>query len=213
MLPKFLYKKYKSDFLKYYAAEQTHKHSTKDLEPSYIDSNGKQHYRYPEGTSLPMCRLSKLIEFSMWLNAGLTGEELEKILDQIDAAVMNGIKNNKGAAVIGFLTTEARKRRGMVLPMDLLCSYIAIQNVREDEEADIYNNAIHKEKVSQIKEEIEKGNGYFFLDSPELKKLANSLTITIDELMKRVDESGIKVEALSEMLSLLQLQNGSKGKE
>lgn len=201
---KLLYKLFKKQFLKIYASEQCKKPEFKDLEQSFVDSEGNQYYHYPDSVALPISRLSKLMEYMMWINKGISPEEHDKMLDVMDKAMVEGLRDGKNAAKIGFIIQEMRERRGKVIPPELLCNYIAVVNVREDEDPTVFNNVIHLQKVEAIKNEIEKGNGYFFFQSPELKRLLNSLNTTEEELLLLLKNSKIKAEAVNQLLDSLQ---------
>lgn len=141
------------------------------LEKCFTDSIGINYYKFPESMSLPIERFGKLQEFMMWMSAGLTANELDLLLDEADKALTNGLTTGKNAAKIGFVLTQIRERKNMVLHTELLYNFLAVQVVREDEQPEYFNNAIHLEKIDQFKLETANGKTYDFFLRIGLKKL------------------------------------------
>src|SRR3990172_2496470 len=134
------------------------------LELCFTDSCGCKYYKFPEAMSLPIERFGKLQEFMMWMSAGLTSVELDSLLDEADKALMTGLTTGKNASKIGFVLTQIRERKNMVIHTELLYNFLAVQVIREDEQVEFFNNAIHLEKIEQFKSETKDGKTYdFFL--------------------------------------------------
>src|SRR3990167_5295698 len=123
------------------------------LELCFTDSCGCKYYKFPEAMTLPVERFGKLQEFMMWMSAGLTSTELDTLLDEADKALMSGLTTGKNASKIGFVLTQIRERKTMVIHTDLLYNFLAVQVIREDEQAEHFNNAIHLDKIEQFKKE------------------------------------------------------------
>ncbi len=134
------------------------------LEKCFTDSLGIHYYKFPEAMSLPIERFGKLQEFMMWMSAGLTSNELDLLLDEADKALTAGLTQGKNASKIGFVLSQIRERKSMVIHTELLYNFLAVQVIREDEKPEHFNNAIHLEKIEQFKLETANGKTYdFFL--------------------------------------------------
>ena len=141
------------------------------LELCFTDSCGCKYYKFPEAMSLPVERFGKLQEFMMWMSAGLTSNELDILLDEAEKALMTCMIDKKGFAKIGFILTQIRERKTMVIHTELLYNFLAVQVIRQDEQAEHFNNAIHLEKIEQFKKETSDGRTYDFFLQTGLKKL------------------------------------------
>ena len=151
------------------------------LELCFTDSCGYRYYKFPEAMSLPLERFGKLQEFMMWMSAGLTSVELDMLLDEADKALTDGLMQKKNAARIGFVLSQIRDRKTMVIHTELLYNFVAVQVIRQDESPDHFNNAIHIEKIDQFKEETKDGNTYFFFHELGLKKLNDLFNMSESE--------------------------------
>ena len=141
------------------------------LEKCFTDSTGRTYYKFPEAMSLPIERLGKLQEFMMWMSAGLTANELDLLLDEADKALTAGLTQGKNASKIGFVLSQIRDRKNMVIHTELLYNFLAVQVIRDDEATEYFNNAIHLEKIEQFKKETADGKTYDFFLQIGLKKL------------------------------------------
>ena len=141
------------------------------LEPCFTDSNGRRYFKFPEAMSLPIERFGKLQEFMMWMSAGLTSSELDLLLDEADKALTAGLTTGKNASKVGFILTQIRERKNMVIHTELLYNFLAVQVIRDDEPTEYFNNSIHLEKIEQFKRETADGKTYDFFLNIGLKKL------------------------------------------
>ena len=148
-------------------------------------------------------RLAKQKEFFTFLSAAISAEELDAILDKIDEAVHNGLKNPKEAAKVVSLIGQLRERRKYCVHTDLFINIIACDLIREDEELtkEPFNTAIHDEKVAYL---IDKShtNPDFFLSLHEYKQLVSMLQISeipFKELQENYDKH---VKLLKESLKI-----------
>lgn len=173
------------------------------LELCFTDSKGKKYYKFPEDMSLPLERFGKLQEYMMWMSAGLTSNELDLLLDEADKALTEGLTQKKNASKIGFIISQIRDRKSMVIHTELLYNFMAVQTVREDEAAEVVNNAIHLDKVNQFKEETKNGKTYFFFHSLGLKKLNDLFNMSEAEWNKFWEESMELQRVLKEIPSII----------
>lgn len=200
MIKDWFYTLIKSSFLRWYE-EKVHKRlKNTDLIKSFVDKEGRQYYRFPEDMSLPVMRMGKLLDYTVYMSAGLTRQELSEIIEHADKLFTEGMKIGKNASKIAFLLYEIRRRHEIIIHPELLLNILAVHNIREDEDPATFNEEIHLQKVASVKEEVEKGNNYFFYQAPELKRVTDSLGITSDELTKLYAEAQVTVKALNEAL-------------
>ena len=197
---RLFYKLFKRQILAIYSTEQSPRLDHAQLEKRLVDSNGLQYYGFGNGVALPVERFGKLMEFMGYMAAGISGEELETIIDAGEKQLEEGLKKGKAASKIGFLFQAIKERKDMVLHTELMYNYLAIQLVREDEAPDVYNPARQAQKVDQFKLETKNGNSFFFFQQPELKRLNELLNLSEQEWAIFWEESKVKQEALQNMI-------------
>lgn len=183
------------------------------LEYVFTDSLGIKYYKFSENASLPIERFGKLQEYMMYMSAGITASELDLLLDEADKALTDGLTQKKNAAKIGFIISQIRERKNMVIHTELLYNFLAIQVIREDEKPEHFNNQIHLEKIEQFKLETEKGNTYNFFLKTGLQKLNALFKMSEAEWTKFWDESLAQQKLLKEAIKLLQSEKESQIKE
>lgn len=173
------------------------------LEVCFTDSLGIKYYKFPEAMSLPVERFGKLQEFMMWMSAGLTSAELDTLLDEADKAIMNGLTTGKNASKVGFIITQIRERKNMVIHTELLYNFLAVQVIREDEKPEFFNNQIHLEKIEQFKLETKDGKTYDFFLRIGLKKLNDLFNMSEAEWTRFWGESLEAQKLLNEMVKTI----------
>jgi hypothetical protein len=170
---------------------------------SFHDLEGNAYYSFPKELSIPIVRFGKIQEFYTWLSAGMTGEEIEKLIDSADKALtglVNGDK--KGFAKTGFILHEMKERKKMIIHPELYYNIIAAQLVRHDENVNEWNQDIQLQKVEQFKRMDAEGD-YFFLATNELLKQLTSLDITRNQLQTMLRESAIQIKSMDLMMQNL----------
>lgn len=173
------------------------------LELCFTDNKGRKYYKFPEAMSLPVERFGKLQEFMMWMSAGLTSVELDKLLDHADKALTDGLLLKKNASKIGFIITQIRERKSMVIHTELLYNFLAVQVIREDEQTEFFNNAIQLEKIEQFKEETKDGKTYDFFLRIGLKKLNDLFNMSEAQWNQFWQESLQAQELLKEAMNII----------
>lgn len=205
-----LYARHRQAFLQIERENYAPKFDRGALEERFTDSRGRRYYGFPSTVDLPLERYARLREFLSWLSSGVTGEELSKLLDAADAALTAGIKNGKNASRIGLVISELRDRANLVLHHELLVHFLAVQLIREDERAEVFDGALHREKVADLLQESRDGNPFFFsLRWPELKKLRETFEWSPDEWTKYWHESQRHLQRLEHVLKIASPPNES----
>lgn len=199
-----LWDKNPDEFKRFFASKQSTPLTHKSLERWFLSLDGKQFYRFPKLMSLPLPRLAVLKGFYSWLSAAISESEFEKVLITMDEILSEGIKKPETAAKLGAMISHLKDRKKMVLHSEILINIVAGQSVREDEQPDVYNNQIHIEKVSQIKELIDSGQGYFFFQEIQLKTPIDFTKLTSEELTVLYHESKAIEAAFPQIMDLFQ---------
>lgn len=194
--------KNEKDFLAYLHKKNGTKITRDSLVFSFNDLDGNGYYKFSSETSLPMSRLGKLHEFIKWLSAGITGDELEVIIDQCDKAIIECIKTQKSWAKIGWALSEIKDRKSMVVHDELFYNIIACQIVRHDESITEFSNEVQMQKVAAFRR-LNTENDTFFLNIHEYLKALNWSNITIDELKSLLVGSQVHREATAKTIQHL----------
>lgn len=196
---KWLFNKYEKQFLEHINKKRGITLTKDNLVFSFHDLDGNGYYKFPKEISLPMARLGKLQEYIMWLSAAINGEELERQLNRIDAVLTEGLKHGKGAAKIGFIVSDLKDRKNMIIHNELFYNMIACQIIRHDESVTDFNNDIQMQKVEAFKN-LDSQNDTFFLNIQEFLKALNWSNITREEYQTLLKESIIKREATEKVM-------------
>jgi hypothetical protein len=199
---RFIFNLFEKQFLKYLLTKHSTGMTKDNLTFAFADLDSNLYYQFPKEVALPMVRIAKLQEYYTWLSAGLTGDELVKMVDKADEALSNGLKDSKGVAKIGFILSEIKDRKNMVVNEEIYYNILAAQLVRHDEDVSGWNNDIQMQKVQAFKEMDNAGTD-FFLYTQELRSQLGWSNTSREELRKLFHESMLKVKAMSEMLERL----------
>ena len=179
------------------------------LELCFSDSKGIKYYKFPDNMTLPIERFGKLQEYMMWMSSGITASELDSLLDEADKALTDGLLQKKNASKIGFILSEIRDRKDMVLHTELIYNFLSVQLVRQDEPPEHYNNSIQMEKVTQFKEETKNGKTYDFFLRIGLKKLNDLFSMSEQERNRLWEKSIQEQNLLKEALKIIQSEKES----
>lgn len=199
---KSIYEKHKAQLRLLMALDKPPSHS--QLEYAITDLNGVKYYRFSQDAAIPIERWGKLNEYMMWMSAGLTAGELDKLIDVAEKAIADGLsKDTRNVAKISTVLNEIKERKNMVVHTELFYNYVAVQLIREDETPDTFNNEIHLQKVEQFKKEVDAGNSYDFFFSIGLKKLSALMDMSKNEWEQFWTNSQKEQELLSEKLKVI----------
>jgi hypothetical protein len=204
-----IYNRNPEEVNRFFASKQSVPLTHKSLEKWFLSKDGKQFYKFPKLMSLPLLRLAVLKGFYSWLSAAISESEFEKVLTTMDKILSEGVGKPETAAKMGSLIQHLKERKNMVLHSELLINIVAAQAIREDEQPDIYTNAIQLEKVDQIKELINDGAGYFFFQNIQLKTPIDFTKLTPTELTTLFHESKAVEAAFPEIMNLFHQEKKS----
>lgn len=212
MIAKLIWNAFKPQLLKFYLSEQHKPVGFSELEYRFTDTAGKKYYGFGKNMTMPVSRFGKLQEYIMWMSSGLSGSELDKLVDIADKALTDGLTQKGNAAKVGSILTQIRERKNMVMHHELLINFIAVQVVREDESITEFDNQIHMEKVDQFLKDT-KTNPLFFFRLPELSRLWHLLKMSEQEWTIFWEESVLQQKILNEQLKIYQSVNESSSSE
>lgn len=194
-----IYRLFEKGFLKYLLKKNGTKLTKDNLVFNFCDLDGNMYYSFSKEVELPIVRLGKLQEYYTWLSAGITGDELERMVDECDKALSNGLKDGKGLSKIGFFLSEIKDRKNMCIHPEIYYNMLAVQLIRHDEKVNDFNNDIHLQKVEAFKL-LDKENDSFFLQTQQYLKALNLSNITREKLQEMFKESLVRIRAMHEVL-------------
>lgn len=184
------YQQKRGEILKLFYEENSRvKFDRKSLEHAYTFKGGHRCYRFPKHMGLPLERFGKMKFYLMWMQSGISPQELRSLIEAASKALADGITNPENSSKIGLILEEMKGRERMTLHTELLYNFLAVQWVRDDEDPVTYNNQIQLEKVEMFREEVEAGNSYFFFQQTELKMLSTLYRMSEDEWKEYWNES------------------------
>lgn len=168
---------------------------------AFKDDDGHSYYRFPSPELIGLNRLFKIQDFMTWMVRGLTQDNVKEIADRIEDLAMDGITKGKNGAKIVVLAHELKDRNERCVPVEIVYNYLACFYVREDENPDIVNEQVQKEKVVAFKKSAESGNadGFFFA-LPEYKRICELLSTTNNSWESIVQESVEQMERMRRLM-------------
>jgi hypothetical protein len=124
--------------------------------------SGHTYYKFPKELNLPLERFSMVMALMERLSSGLSGSEMDLILEKMELALSAGLSNPKNAALIATYIHIIRERNDTVIHRDILINLAATWLVRDDENPNVINADIHKEKVTLFDAMCKEGSHDFF---------------------------------------------------
>ena len=111
---------------------------------------------------MPLERFSMSMALLERLSSGISGSEMEGILEGMEKALAAGLTNPKNAALVATYIHIIRERQDTIIHRDLLLNIAATWIIRDDEDPTIINNDIHKEKLEVFEKMCKEGSHDFF---------------------------------------------------
>ncbi len=164
--------------------------------------NGHTYYRYPRETNMPLERFQEVMTLLERLSSGLSGSEMELILDKMDAAIAAGLSQPKNAATMAALVHIIRERQTSVIHRDLLLNLAAVWLIRDDEKPSIVNPEIHKQKLEVFEALAEEGARDFFTKI-SIEPLMPLLGMSADEFQMLWNYNRTQMAKLKEAVTLV----------
>lgn len=187
----------------------------KELKREFADTNGKWYYSF-DGLGMPINRVAQAENYKIWLNNGLTKNNLLFFLGESDKAVNSALLKDKEyakqMAKVVTINNEMRQCANFVIPIELMYNMLAVQFIREDEDPATFNNSTQLEKVEMFKELDVKNNHSFFLHTNELKTLTSSLNMSESQWKEYLISSAPKDAQYQKLLEVFLSKNLSEKK-
>lgn len=199
---RLIFNLFEKKFIKYLNKKNSIKLSVNNLAFAFHDLDGNGYYKFPKELDMPLERTAKVQEYLMWLVKGVSKEEYLNVLSEAENCLMEGLKNPKNTARLGFLITQLKERTKMVVHSELFYNIIAAQVIRADEPATSFNNEIHMQKVEAFKL-MDKADDGFFLAIQEFLVPLGMSNITRENYVSLLIESKSLILALEEILKSL----------
>ena len=124
--------------------------------------DGYNYLKFPKETNMPLERFSMSMALLERLSSGISGSEMELILEGMEKALSAGLSNPKNAALVATYIHIIRERQDTIIHRDLLLNIAATWIIRDDEDPTIINNDIHKEKLEVFEKMCKEGSHVFF---------------------------------------------------
>lgn len=182
-----------------------------EMEYRLTDKEGRKYFGFPQNVNMPVNRMVKMQEFLGLMAAGLSAKSLNNLLDHAEEAIADGLTNPKNAARAAAIIGEIRRRQEWIVPFELILNYLSVLLVREDESIDVVNDAIQADKVTHFRDNIKDYS--FFFQSPELKRLMDSLNMSKEKFNEFLVSSQKIENYEKESLKILLSNMQSKPKE
>ena len=195
--------KWKNKFVK--ALSQIFSRPAKHRNQSMVflfEKDGHKYYKFPKNTNLPLDRFSEMMALQELLSSGLSGSEVEKILEVMEKAIHSGLANPQNSAVISTCVHLIRQRKSNIVHRDLLLNIAAIWIVRDDEPIESITLDIHKSKL-EVFERMTKEDSHGFFTSLELPLLVPLVSMSPTDFKELWENNANQMRTLTQQLTLL----------
>lgn len=181
--------------------------SPKKADPKYnlvevFKHDGHTYYRFPKETNLPLERFSMALGLMERISSGLSGAEMEQILEGMERSLAAGLSNPKNAAVVAAYIHIIRERQSNVIHRDLLLNFAAVWVVRDDEDPAIVNPDIHSAKL-EVFDAMCKEASHDFFSRLDITPLLPLLTMSAEDLQTLWEYNIVQQRNLTQSLSQL----------
>jgi hypothetical protein len=169
-----------------------------------FEHEGRKYYRFPKELSLPLNRFANSLLLLELLSSGLSGQEVDMILEVMEKAVHKGLQSPKNAASVVACIQAIKQRKNMIVHKDLLLNIAATFIIREDESAtgDMVST-IHDEKVKLFERLAEKEGEHGFFMSLAITKLSPCLEMSQEDFKELWSTTAARTRALKNQLALI----------
>jgi len=172
----------------------------------FLFKEGKHsYYKFQDDKQLPVIRMIEIDALMELRSMGISGAELDKIVESMEGAITKGIQNPKSWSEISFLIHCIKERRSMILHRDIMLNMAAMLIVRDDEDVTIVDKVIHNEKLEVFEKKAEGGEAaYDFFTSAALKRLLLLESISKDEFNQLWAHNQQEIRKLKRAFELLE---------
>jgi len=145
--------------------------------------DGYNYLRFPKETNMPLERFSMSMALLERLSSGISGSEMEGILEGMEKALAAGLTNPKNAALVATYIHIIRERQDTIIHRDILLNIAATWILRDDEDPNIINNDIHKEKLD-VFEAMCSGGAHDFFTRLDIEPLIPLMSMSAEDFKK-----------------------------
>ena len=142
--------------------------------------NGYTYSRFPKEVNMPLERFAMSMSLLERLSCGLSGEEMDSILTEMEREVASGLSNPKSSARVAAFIHVIRERQSSVIHKEILLNIAATWIVRDDEDPNTINNEVHAEKVTAF-EKMCSGGAHDFFTRMGIEPLMPLISISPEE--------------------------------
>jgi len=154
---------------KYIFERQSKPVGKEKMELMFVDSNGKRYYKYIDDLDIPAERWGHINRLYQELGNCISGDELELFINAMDKElnpeVESGERKKIDIGKIIVLVKEMKMRKEMLLHPDLMIEIVSSHYIREDENAAVWDEELHREKCKQFQKDKGGGLRDFFQDA------------------------------------------------
>lgn len=144
---------------------------------------GYNYLRFPKETNMPLERFSMSMALLERLSSGISGSEMDGILDGMEKALAAGLTNPKNAALVATYIHIIRERQDTIIHRDILLNIAATWIIRDDEDPTIINGDIHKEKL-EVFEKMCSGGAHDFFTRLGIEPLLPLMSMSPEDFKK-----------------------------
>jgi len=169
-----------------------------------FEHKGVKYYRFQQKVSIPAARFIHVDQLLELRSLGLSGQEMDKILELMDAALVKDMSSPPNIAKIGHLIECIKQRRDLVLHKDILINMAAYLLIREDEDPVNVHKGIHTEKVELFESLADGGQkAYDFFMNAALKPLSELQRLSEEEFIQLWENNTMRIKAMQKTLKRL----------
>lgn len=151
------------------------------LDFAFKDNYGRKWYYFRDREDMPLSRLAEQQTHLQYLASGLSGDMFKDACNQMKECLSEG--DSVSAGVILHDLQEIPKK---ITNIEAMVNVIAVNYVRDDEDAMTVTQSVHDQKCDFIIDQLETGG--FFLSHPSLKVLLKTFGITGQHLSDSLPE-------------------------
>ena len=169
-----------------------------------FEHEGHKYYRFPNELSLPFYRFTNSMMLLERLSSGMSGSEMDKVLDVMEKALAKGLSIPKNASVVATCIHVLRERQQTVIHKDLLLNIACVFTVRDDESATgELNPHIHEEKLKVFELLAEKEGEHGFFISLSIERLKPLLSMSPSDFNELWKHNEAQMHVLTSQLGML----------
>ena len=173
--------------------------------------DGYNYLRFPKETNMPLERFSMSMALLERLSSGISGSEMELILEAMEKALSAGLTNPKNASLVATYIHIIRERQDNIL-LNIAATWI----IRDDEDPTIINNDIHKEKLD-VFEKMCNGGAHDFFTRLGIEPLTPLMAMSPEDMQKlwlyNVEQQRSLIKALTHLDSLQDTERPKRPRE